>query len=169
MTKRASMGKEIIINTANKAGMLSEVCALFIRGGINIEGMVGVTIENDAKIIVLTKNIRHAEALLQETEFVPIKETSDEKTKKTMWDDDISHALTTLKSGGFNLVEKADVVIVELDKESDTLKAVVDILAENKIDIKHIYTTACSSQCPDRLILATDDNNKALRVLNETL
>lgn len=167
MTKKASMGKEIIINTANRAGILSEICALFIRGGIKIEGMVGVAVENDAKIMVLTKDIRRAEALLQEKEFVPIKEISDEKPKETMWDDDISRAITTLKSSGFKLAEEADVIIVELDKESETLKSVVDILAANKLDIKHIYTTACSNRCPDRLILTTDDNSKALRVLNE--
>ena len=35
-------------------------------------------------------------------------------------------------------------------------------LAAQNIDIKHLYGTACSGSCPDKLILFTSDNQKAL-------
>jgi len=70
--------------------------------------------------------------------------------------------MKTLEAGGLKLVEEAEILIIELENESGIPNTIIDKLATEHIDIKHIYATMYSKTHPVKVILATSDNQKAL-------
>ena len=67
-----------------------------------------------------------------------------------------------LRKAGYNSIKEEEVVIVELDNKPGALKNVTVVLAGQGIDIKHVYGTVSSAECPAKIILSTSDNEKAL-------
>ena len=75
---------------------------------------------------------------------------------------DATRAQEALLAGGFKVVRVAEVIVLDLENKPGVLKIVTDKLAQENIDIRYIYGTACCGSCADKLILSTSDNQKAL-------
>jgi len=90
----------------------------------------------------------------------------DKDAKIMLVADDALRAVDALKAKGFSSAKENNVVVVELENKSGALKNLTLKLAEAGIDINYIYGTTCSGDCAAaRLILATNNNEKALVVL----
>jgi hypothetical protein len=76
--------------------------------------------------------------------------------------DDNLRAVEALKKAGYKSLKENDVVLVALENNPGALKLITAKLAENGIDIKSAYGTACSKGCPATIVLTTSDNEKAL-------
>lgn len=88
---------------------------------------------------------------------------AQEKDAKIMLiTDDNVRAIEALKKSHYTLIEENDVIMVDLENKPGVLKQVTEKLASENIDIKYIYGAACSSGCPSRIVLSTNDNQKAL-------
>ena len=80
--------------------------------------------------------------------------------------DDNLRAADALKKEGYKPKER-EVVVIELENKAGALKVVTSKLANEKIDLKYIYGTACAEACPAKLVLSTSDNAKALLVFTK--
>ena len=78
--------------------------------------------------------------------------------------DDILRAGEALKKAGFKAIETKEVVVLELENKPGALKSLSAKISDAKIDIRYIYGTTCSGGCAATLIVATNDNEKALVV-----
>jgi hypothetical protein len=131
MIKDANLGKELVITTDNKVGILANMAKILADHGINIEGVAGYAAENNqAKIMIVAEDTLRAREALQKAGYMNMKEN--------------------------------EVVVVDLENKPGALKAITAKMADAKIDIKYTYGTACPSGCPARIILATNNNEKAL-------
>jgi len=74
--------------------------------------------------------------------------------------DDTLRAGDALKKKGYS-VKESEVVVVDLENKAGALKVVTAKLASEGIDIKYTYGTVCSGSCPARIVLATNNNEKA--------
>lgn len=93
--------------------------------------------------------------------------TKDNEAKIMLVTDDNLRAKDALIQSGYKNAQENPVVIIKLENKPGALKNITARLASNNIDIKYIYGTTCSSECPARLILSTDDNEKALVVFKK--
>jgi len=131
MIKDANLGKELVITTDNKVGILANMSKILADHGINIEGVAGYAAENNqAKIMIVAEDTLRAKEALQKAGYTNMKEN--------------------------------EVVVVDLENKPGALKAIAAKMADAKIDIRYTYGTACPSGCPARIILATNNNEKAL-------
>lgn len=71
-------------------------------------------------------------------------------------------AKDALIKAGYKKTEENPVVILELENKAGALKNITLRLAEKHIDIKYIYGTACSDNCPSKVILSTNNDAEAL-------
>ena len=78
--------------------------------------------------------------------------------------DDILRAGEALKKAGFKAIETKEVVVLELENKPGALKSLSAKISDAKIDIRYIYGTTCSGGCAATIIVATNDNEKALVV-----
>ncbi|MCM8779676.1 MAG: hypothetical protein NC914_00775 [Candidatus Omnitrophica bacterium] len=76
-------------------------------------------------------------------------------------------AIEALRAKGYKSAVENEVVIVDLDNKPGALKNVAKKLAEQDIDIKHIYGSVCSDACPARLVISCSNNEKALILLKK--
>jgi len=76
-------------------------------------------------------------------------------------------AIEALKAKGYKSAVESEVVIIDVDNKPGALKNITRKLAEKDIDIKHVYGSACSGDCPARLIISCNDNEKALIALKK--
>ncbi|MFA5275620.1 MAG: hypothetical protein WC417_01845 [Candidatus Omnitrophota bacterium] len=74
MIKAVKLGQEIQIGTGNKAGVLANVSKLLSEKGINIEGVAGHVINNEAKIMVITNDALRAKDALSKAGYKEVKE-----------------------------------------------------------------------------------------------
>jgi len=88
--------------------------------------------------------------------------TLGKEAKITFLADDAQRALDALKKSGYKSIEEKEVVILEIENKPGALKNITEVLAAQGVDIKHIYGTACASGCPAKVVISTNDNNKAL-------
>ena len=59
MIKDANLGKELVITTENKVGILANMSKILADHGINIEGVAGYAAENNqAKIMIVAAPMR---------------------------------------------------------------------------------------------------------------
>jgi hypothetical protein len=79
--------------------------------------------------------------------------------------EDNVRAIEALKKSGYTDTKEKEVVVLELENKTGSLKNITSRLAKDGIDIIHIYGTACSGGCPAKIVLSTSDNEKALVVL----
>jgi len=71
-------------------------------------------------------------------------------------------ASDALIKAGYKSAKENEIVILGLENKAGALKMISGILAAEGVDIKYIYGTACSGECPARMVLSTTDNEKAL-------
>ncbi|MCG8430550.1 MAG: hypothetical protein MJA29_05220 [Candidatus Omnitrophica bacterium] len=69
-----------------------------------------------------------------------------------------------LRKAKYSNVHEQEVLILEMENKPGVLKAVTSDLARESIDINRLYATACSADCPAKLVLSTSNNEKALVV-----
>lgn len=132
MIKSAEMGKELVLSVPNKIGMMANTSKILADHGINIEGVAGYAMGNEAKIMIVA--------------------------------DDILRAGEALKKAGFKAIETKEVVVVELENKPGALKSISAKLNDAKIDIRYLYGSTCTGGCASKIILSTNDNEKALVV-----
>ena len=76
--------------------------------------------------------------------------------------DDNLRASEAFKKAGYKSLKESEVVLVALENKPGALQLITGKLAEQGIDIKSVYGTACSEGCPATIVLTTSDNEKAL-------
>ena len=76
--------------------------------------------------------------------------------------DDTLRGKEALAKAGYNSIKENEVVLLDLENKPGAMKSISAKLAEQEIDIKYTYGTACPAGCPARLVLSTSDNEKAL-------
>jgi len=72
-----------------------------------------------------------------------------------------------LKKKKYASVKEVEVVLVNLENKPGALKVVTTELANNKIDIRHIYVTSPSDGTSSKMILQTSDNEATMEVLQK--
>ncbi len=135
MIKSVKLGKEIVVTAGNKIGVLARITKLLGDHGINIVAVAGYAKEDK----------KNAEIMLVT--------------------DDHLRASDALKKEKLRSVKERAVVVLDLANKPGALKGVTATLAEAKVDIKHIYGTACDCGCDATLVLSTSNNEKALLAL----
>ena len=66
MIREANLGKEVVITTANKAGILANISKVLADHGLNIEGVAGYVVNNEAKLMIVSEDtLRAGDALLK--------------------------------------------------------------------------------------------------------
>ncbi len=64
MIKSAQLSKEIVVTAKNKIGILAEMSKLIADYGVNVEAIAGYSVNNEAKIMLVTAdNLRATDAL----------------------------------------------------------------------------------------------------------
>lgn len=81
--------------------------------------------------------------------------------------DDNLRASDALKKAGYNSLREEGVVIVDLEDKPGVLKLLTSDLVKEGIDIKQLYGTTCASGCPAKIVLSTNNNEKALLVFKK--
>ncbi|HRZ14909.1 MAG TPA: ACT domain-containing protein [Candidatus Omnitrophota bacterium] len=137
MIRKASLGKEIIVNVVNKIGILSDIAVILADHGINIEGIAGYAkeINKEAEILLVTS--------------------------------DNQRAADALRKKGYGIPGEREIVILELENKTGVLKNVVLRLADVEVDIRHIYGSCCSQGCPAKVFVYTSNNEKAIVAFNK--
>ncbi len=79
--------------------------------------------------------------------------------------DDTSRAADTMKARGYH-VREADVVVAEIPHKPGMLRSITDKLAQEEIDIHHLYATSGRGQDQGLVVFATAHNDRALVRLN---
>lgn len=73
MIKNAEMGKELVLTVPNKMGMMAKASKTLSDHGINIEGVAGYAIGNEAKIMIVADDILRAAEALKKAGFEKIE------------------------------------------------------------------------------------------------
>ena len=81
--------------------------------------------------------------------------------------DDNLRASDALQKSGYKSLKEEEVVIIDLEDKPGALKLVTSVLVKENIDIKQLYGTTCASGCPAKIIISTNDNEKALVALKK--
>lgn len=76
--------------------------------------------------------------------------------------EDNLRALDALKKAGYKGAKENVVIILELENKAGALKNITEKLASENIDIRYIYGTTCPGNCPSRVVLSTNNDEKAL-------
>ena len=73
MIKNAEMGKELVLTVPNKMGTMSNVSKVLADHGINIEGVAGYAMGNEAKIMIVADDVLRAGEALKKAGFKAIE------------------------------------------------------------------------------------------------
>lgn len=64
MIKKAEIGKELTVTVVNKIGVLADISKILAEHGLNIDAVAGYALNNEAKIMIVSKDsVRAADAL----------------------------------------------------------------------------------------------------------
>ncbi|MFA6142458.1 MAG: ACT domain-containing protein, partial [Candidatus Omnitrophota bacterium] len=74
MIKSVELGKEIVITVANKVGILANISKILADHGVNLEGIAGYTVDDEAKIMLVADDELRAKEALQKAGYKSIKE-----------------------------------------------------------------------------------------------
>ena len=74
MIKSTELGKEIVVTAANKVGVLANMSKIMADHGINIEGVAGYAVNNEAKIMLVADDVSRAKDALQKAGYKSLKE-----------------------------------------------------------------------------------------------
>ena len=80
--------------------------------------------------------------------------------------DDDMRVVDALRTRGYE-VSQADVLVAEMPHRPGMLHRVAETLAQEGIDIHHLYATATSSQEQCLVVLSTANNDRAIVLLNK--
>ena len=69
MVKNVFIWKEITLTTKNKIGLLANIVKIIADHGINIEGIVGYSMDDEASIMIVAENITAAKETLIQNGF----------------------------------------------------------------------------------------------------
>jgi len=69
MIKDAFIWKEITLITKNKIGLLANIAKIIADHGINIEGIVGYSMDDEASVMIVAENITAAKETLIQNGF----------------------------------------------------------------------------------------------------
>ena len=136
MAKKVTRGKEICVGVVNEVGILSKITSFLVNHGINIEAIFGYSAEKG-----------------QWAGLTFITENN-------------SAAIEALTKHGYTDNKENNVLIVELENRPGALKNISECLAQEDINIGHIYGTTCLGGCPAKLVLSTSDNDRAFTILS---
>lgn len=92
---------------------------------------------------------------------------SGNEAKIMLVTDDNLRASDALRKAGYNSLKEEEVVIVDLEDKPGVLKLLTSDLVKEGIDIKQLYGTTCASGCPAKIVLSTNNNEKALLVFKK--
>jgi len=81
--------------------------------------------------------------------------------------DDNLRSLDALVKAGYKAAKENPVLILDLENKPGSLKLVSQKLASENIDLKYIYGTGCASNCPAKLIVSTNNDEKALLIFKK--
>lgn len=81
--------------------------------------------------------------------------------------EDNLRAVDALKKAGYKNTKENPILIFELENKAGALKNLTAKLAAQNIDIKYVYGTACPHNCPARIILSTNNDEKTLVMFNK--
>ncbi|MFA5143161.1 MAG: ACT domain-containing protein [Candidatus Omnitrophota bacterium] len=73
MIKNAELGKELVLTVPNKMGTMANVSKILADHGINIEGVAGYAIGNEAKVMIVADDILRAGDALKKAGFKAIE------------------------------------------------------------------------------------------------
>jgi hypothetical protein len=73
MIKNAEMGKELVLTVPNKMGTMASVSKVLAEHGINIEGVAGYAMGNEAKIMIVADDVLRAGDALKKAGFNSIE------------------------------------------------------------------------------------------------
>ena len=132
MIRSVKLGKEFVVVSENKVGVLSKVAAMLADRGIDI--------------VAISAQAAGGVALMN---FVT---------------DDALHTRDLLAKRGFKIQENT-VLLLEIEDKPGALVQITRKLAAKKIDILNIYASAPASYGPCTLVMATNNNQKALVAL----
>ncbi len=132
MIRSVKLGKEFVVVSENKVGVLSKVAALLADRGIDI--------------VAISAQAAGGVALMN---FVT---------------DDALHTRDLLIKRGFKTQENS-VLLLEIEDKPGALMQITRKLAAKKIDILNVYASAPASYGPCTLVIATNNNQKALVTL----
>jgi len=139
MLQKASMTKEIRLTVDNSVGILSTITAFLADSGINIEAVVGYG-------------------------------TADPGTAEIMLVvDDTRRATDALKEKRIGSMTENDVIMVEMENKPGALSSMTRLLAQKEINIGYLYATTSPNRAPVKVVLSTDDNEKAYVTLKKSL
>ena len=60
MIKNAELGKEIVVTAPNKVGILAAIAKILADHGINVEGVAGYAVDNEATIMLVVDDALRA-------------------------------------------------------------------------------------------------------------
>jgi hypothetical protein len=78
-----------------------------------------------------------------------------------------ARAVGALKKAGYKNIKENEVLVIDLENKPGALRLLTTKLAKETIDIKQVYGTVCGSGCPAKLVLSTDNDQKALAALRK--
>jgi hypothetical protein len=139
MLKKVSMVKELFLTVDNKIGMLNKISGVLSDRGINIEGVIAFG--------------------MSDINFSTIM----------MVVDDSRRASDALKEKKINSVEENDAIMVEMANTPGALSATTKILTQLGINISYVYATTSPETAPVRVVLSTDNNEKAFVALRKSV
>ncbi|MFA6321483.1 MAG: ACT domain-containing protein [Candidatus Omnitrophota bacterium] len=73
MIKNAQMGKELVLTVPNKMGTMANVSKILADHGINVEGVAGYSMGNEAKIMLVADDVLRASDALMKAGFKTIE------------------------------------------------------------------------------------------------
>lgn len=79
--------------------------------------------------------------------------------------DETARAIDTLKAHGYQ-VRQTEVIVSELPHKPGMLRSLTDKLAQEEIDIHHLYATSLTGQDHALVVFATANNDRAMVLLN---
>lgn len=119
------------------------------------ENKVGMLAEVSSEIAAASINIQSISAYAIENKaFFRLITDNNQKAKGLF------------QAKGYEVSEQ-EVLMVELPNQVGILKEVADKLKAQGIDLKYIYGTTCSCDCDCFLVLNSNDNLRAEKVLKE--
>ncbi len=82
--------------------------------------------------------------------------------------DDALRATDALKKKGYTSIKEREVLLLEVENKPGALKNIAKLLQQENINIEHLYGTAGEKICPEKIVLSTNDDARALLAFKNT-
>jgi len=92
---------------------------------------------------------------------------ADNQAKVMIVTDDNLRAEGALRKAGYNSIKESEVIVIDLENKPGALRQITSSLAAAGIDIKQVYGTACTAGCPAKIVLSTNNNEKAFLIFKK--